>query len=170
MLPDSAQLAEFKRLWQEARICAQTHDEFVQLKNISKETSYRIVAAHDKTPAKWEGHFSCEKKAGAFEASGKCYKCESGYQRNLLSTKCVAPAYEDLKATSASKSATGLIKTDCPKGYFLHQLSGTCYQCPAGYNRTGLMYAFRSKTNSTTSKKNSWRSITRLSIHSYSVG
>jgi hypothetical protein len=108
----------------------------IDLMNTSERMSYRIVGAEDKTPAKWEGHFSCEKKAGGFEVSGKCYKCESGFHRNLLSTKCVAPAHEDLKPISKKASATGLIKTDCPKGYFLHRLSGSCYQCPAGYNRT----------------------------------
>jgi len=107
----------------------------VEIRNTSTKMTYKLVGAEEKTPAKWRGRFSCEKVAGSFEVSGKCYICEKG-KRNLLGASCVVPAHDEFKPVSKKASATGLLRTDCPSGYFLHRLSGTCYSCPSGYNRT----------------------------------
>lgn len=65
---------------------------------------------------------------------GQCRSCPEG--QPTVAGGCEIPAREEFSATTGRRQASGIFKTDCPGGYFLHRLSGVCYQCPSGYNRT----------------------------------
>lgn len=70
-----------------------------------------------------------------------CWSCPSGYTRtidpNVAGGGACRRAGRTLTARATYRgAATGLFKTDCRRGQFLHGLSGRCYSCPSGYGRT----------------------------------
>jgi hypothetical protein len=69
----------------------------------------------------------------------ECYRCPAGYERTVLPLDAMAcergPVVLPARAVKRGRG-TGLIKTDCPKGQFIH-FDRFCYSCPAGYIRTG---------------------------------
>lgn len=69
---------------------------------------------------------------------GECWSCPEGYNRSAAPVEwkdaCVRPAAEKFAPTTKKGSATGLLKANCPGGQFAK--AGSCYACPAGYNRT----------------------------------
>ena len=101
-------------------------------------------------PAKYEGPVThCSKTYPATKThnaafldvgNGSCWQCpKSKPSRTVFpvtSTKaCEKPAHEVFKKASKPKDPTGLIKTDCPPGYFLDIGKRKCYSC-GGYART----------------------------------
>jgi len=116
------------------------------------------VSASEKTdaaagkPGKVVGRADC---GGKYPAKGKlagaflhiwnntCWSCPKGYSRSInpdvaSGGACVKHgAWVHARATKHDK-ATGLLKTDCPRGsrQFWHIGDGYCYSCPRGYIRT----------------------------------
>lgn len=91
--------------------------------------------------AKFMGHV-CPK--GSFHdgiRDGECRKCPTGYKRSVFhvdkNNACHLPARESLVKITRHSRATGLIKTDCPRGQFWDGSTGYCYSCRSGYRRTG---------------------------------
>lgn len=79
------------------------------------------------------GKFSFDSIVG----NDKCrdtYQDETAYY-NLLDRTCYT-CPEDKKPTMSSPNAEDGCKGSCPGGTFEHWLSGKCYNCPDGYNRT----------------------------------
>jgi hypothetical protein len=69
---------------------------------------------------------------------GECWSCPEGYSRTAYPVTSVR-ACERPRLTAKAvrhQRGTGLIKTDCPDGQFLHALNGYCYSCPSGLKRT----------------------------------
>lgn len=82
--------------------------------------------------------------AGSFydpARGGECWSCPKGYKRSAAAVgaknACVIPAKEEFRAISKHNKATGIFKTDCPKGQFWDAIDGYCYSCPSNYKRTG---------------------------------
>lgn len=75
-----------------------------------------------------------------FDPRGECWSCPTGWHRTIFpvtaSNACEKRLQIKHRPVSGKMPATGIIKTDCKTGWFLHGLSGTCYKCPTGYNRT----------------------------------
>jgi hypothetical protein len=72
---------------------------------------------------------------------GECWSCPTGSVQEkghpiTANNACEVPAKTHHSRFVDKHAATGLIKTDCRSGFFLHQLSGVCYRCPSGYKRT----------------------------------
>jgi len=72
---------------------------------------------------------------------GECWSCPKGYKRSAASIRsknaCFVPAKEAFKKINTHKKATGIFKTDCPKGQFWDAKWGKCHSCASGYKRTG---------------------------------
>lgn len=71
---------------------------------------------------------------------GECRKCPSGYKRSAAHVDAknacfIAAGRKHSKVREHSK-ATGLLKTDCPKGQFWDGADGKCHSCPSGYKRS----------------------------------
>ncbi len=81
-----------------------------------------------------------KEKAGCLEGqfwdllTGSCWSCPAGYSRTLFSVEgdsaCEIPAR--LEFTTATRHG----KAGCGPGQFFDLLTGSCWSCPAGYNRT----------------------------------
>jgi neutral ceramidase len=72
---------------------------------------------------------------------GLCYKCPTGYSKNIFRAWNTSNACEksELQVTSASvTNGTGLFGTDCPAGYVFDFGLGKCYKCPDSYAKTIL--------------------------------
>tara|TARA_R110002110_G_scaffold117634_4_gene290682 strand:- start:4451 stop:6727 length:2277 start_codon:yes stop_codon:yes gene_type:complete len=71
---------------------------------------------------------------------GECRKCPAGYKRSAAHVDarnaCFVAARRDHKKVREHGKATGLLKTDCPKGQFWDAADGKCHSCPAGYKRS----------------------------------
>ena len=71
---------------------------------------------------------------------GECWACPKGYDRTVAPVEwkdaCVKKAKTNFKKIKRYKRATGVFKTDCPKGKFWDGIDGYCYSCPKGYKRT----------------------------------
>lgn len=71
---------------------------------------------------------------------GECRTCPAGYKRSVFhidkDTACHRPAAESLVRITRHSKATGLIKTECPRGQFWDGSTGYCYSCKSGYRRT----------------------------------
>jgi hypothetical protein len=69
---------------------------------------------------------------------GECWSCPEGFNRSAAPVEwadaCVKPAGQLFAKTSRQGAATGLLKAKCPSGQFAK--GGSCFSCPAGYNRT----------------------------------
>jgi hypothetical protein len=96
-------------------------------------------------------------------SGGECWKCPEGTNRTVFpvtaNNACQRPAKVERLAVSSKRQATGLLKTDCPKGYFLHQLSGWCYACPSGHART--VFAIDGNQACERTIPTSWHAATR---------
>lgn len=72
---------------------------------------------------------------------GECWSCPNGYKRSLAhidaANACFIPGGEAFRAINRHSRATGVFKTDCPRGQFWDAIDGYCYSCPGGFNRTG---------------------------------
>lgn len=95
----------------------------------------------EMTSAKFQGTV-CPK--GSFfdpTRDGECWSCPSGYNRSVAPVEwadaCVLPAKEEFKKISRHSRATGILRTDCPRGQFWDAIDGYCYSCPSGFGRTG---------------------------------
>jgi len=71
---------------------------------------------------------------------GECRKCPTGYKRSAAHVDAknacfIAAGRKHSKVREHSK-ATGLLKTDCPKGQFWDGADGKCHSCPSGYKRS----------------------------------
>jgi len=71
---------------------------------------------------------------------GSCWQCpKSNPKRTIFSVgsakACEKPAHEVFKKASGPKNPSGILRTNCPKGYFLDIGKGKCYSC-GGYART----------------------------------
>jgi len=82
--------------------------------------------------------------AGSFydpAREGECWSCPTGYKRSAAAVgaknACVIAAKEEFRPIDRHSRATGLLKTDCPRGQFWDASDGYCYSCPSNYNRTG---------------------------------
>lgn len=67
---------------------------------------------------------------------GQCYKCPSGYAKNVFNAWNTSNACEKsaLQTSGADvTSGTGLLGTDCPSGYVFDFGLGKCYKCPTSY-------------------------------------
>jgi neutral ceramidase len=72
---------------------------------------------------------------------GFCYKCPTGYNKNIFNSWNSSNACErsELQTTGANvTSGSGIFGTDCPSGYVFDFGLGMCYRCPSGYNKTIL--------------------------------
>lgn len=85
---------------------------------------------------------STSKHHAAFLDVGKgtCWQCPKSHPSRTVfavdsGKACEKPAREDFKKATGPKTPTGLLRTDCPSGYFLDVLKGKCYSC-GGYART----------------------------------
>jgi hypothetical protein len=69
---------------------------------------------------------------------GECWSCPEGFNRSAAPVEwadaCVKPAGKVFAPTTKKGSATGLLKAKCPNDQFAK--GGSCFSCPAGYNRT----------------------------------
>jgi len=95
----------------------------------------------DAMAARRMGASGCE--SGSFHdprRGGECWRCPDGARRTIFpvtaGNACERPAELRRRPVVDSQPATGLLRTDCRPGYFLHGLSGRCYACPTNYNRT----------------------------------
>ncbi len=94
-------------------------------------------------PAEYIGKFTCPAKyPGSFLDIGRqeCWQCPAATPRRTIFAvnkgwACEKPAREVFKKASGPETPTGLIRTDCRKGYFLDIGRGKCYSCK-GYNRS----------------------------------
>jgi hypothetical protein len=69
----------------------------------------------------------------AIAGHSTCYTCPPYYTHTGPGTlTCTVVKYRPATRTGA---ATGLLKTDCPRGTFWDP-NGNCYTCPTNYNRT----------------------------------
>lgn len=100
-------------------------------------------AAAENKPAEFVKDISC---AGSWPNSfwdigtAACWECpKSAPKRTILPVTggwaCERPAHEVFKRAIGPEKPTGLIGTDCRKGWFLDIGLGKCYSCQ-GYNRT----------------------------------
>lgn len=97
--------------------------------------------ACDTVAASRVGASGCE--SGSFldpRQGGECWRCPDGARRTVFpvtaGNACERPAELRRQPVADSHPATGLLRTDCRPGYFLHGLSGRCYACPTHYHRT----------------------------------
>lgn len=70
-----------------------------------------------------------------------CWSCPEGFDRTAnpdvaSRNACRRPGQTLNRRATYRGNATGILRTDCPSGQFLHGLSGRCYSCPSGYGRT----------------------------------
>jgi hypothetical protein len=69
---------------------------------------------------------------------GECWSCPEGFNRSAAPVEwadaCVKPAGQVFAHTTKQGAAGGLLKAKCPGGQYAK--GGSCYSCPAGYNRT----------------------------------
>ena len=69
---------------------------------------------------------------------GQCYRCPSGYNKNVFQAWNSGSACERIEeqAVGANNTAgTGLFGTDCPSGYVFDFGLGRCYACPSTYSK-----------------------------------
>ena len=91
-------------------------------------------------PATFTGTMGCP--AGSFLDIGRgdCWTCPSATPARTIfpvtsADACERPLGEEFRRATGPKNPTGLIGTDCQKGWFLDIGHGKCYSCE-GYNRT----------------------------------
>ncbi|CAN5247411.1 hypothetical protein BH23VER1_BH23VER1_09290 [soil metagenome] len=67
-------------------------------------------------------------------ANGGCYRCPSGYAKNIFRSWTANDACERTRVvTTSALSATATGGTDCPPGYVYDFILGSCYKCPDNY-------------------------------------
>jgi len=94
----------------------------------------------DETPARLAGASGCLPGSFLDVGLGQCWSCPTAAPNRTVfpvdgPNACEAPAREVFNKASGPKSPTGLLKTDCPRGYFLDIGKGQCYTCN-GANRS----------------------------------
>ncbi len=116
--------------------------------NATKPTTARQSAAAGYKPARRATPSRSARRrtpdrcpAGTFfDPRGECWSCPSGYHRTIFPVTAKNACEKRLqikhRPVAGKMKATGIIKTDCRRGWFLHQLSGVCYRCPSGFKRT----------------------------------
>jgi hypothetical protein len=107
---------------------------------ILPHASYAQVAAPREMPAAHIGTMGCAPGSFLDIGRGECWKCPSATPARTIfpvtaADACERPAYEAFRRAIGPKTPTGLIGTDCQKGWFLDIGRGKCYSCE-GYNRT----------------------------------
>lgn len=130
---------------------------------MSQSFTKSIVNSRAKQVSKFscKGKFPGRKSFGDLTIPG-CWTCNGGARtiHHIKSAKACAPPRQ-WSAVAGRHNATGLFRTDCRSGYFLHGLSGVCYRCPSGYARSvegvnGRRACFRDRN---------WSSATKLGDH-----
>lgn len=93
-------------------------------------------------PATYEGKATCGAKyEGSFLdiGRGECWTCPAGTDRTVMavtsSKACVRQPRVQFKRAAGPRKPTGLLKTDCDRGWFLDIGKGKCYSC-GGWVRT----------------------------------
>ncbi|MGB3626819.1 MAG: hypothetical protein WA989_13375 [Henriciella sp.] len=71
---------------------------------------------------------------------GDCWSCPSSHPKRTIfavdsAQACERPGGREYKRASGPRNPTGIIKTDCPSGYFLDIGLGKCYSC-GGWSRS----------------------------------
>ena len=96
-------------------------------------------------PAMYRGAATCPTKfPGSFHDIGTaaCWKCDSTHPNRTIfpvngARACERRPYEQFRRAGGPENPTGLLKTDCRRGWFLDIGKGKCYTC-SGYNRTAF--------------------------------
>jgi len=87
-------------------------------------------------PAEFKGKAGCPEGQFWDVGTGYCWSCPAGYRRTIFSVEggdaCEVPARSEFS------SATRHGQPGCGPGQFFDLLTGSCWKCPDGYNRTVL--------------------------------
>ena len=110
---------------------------------LTTPNSPAVAQGSSAAPAIASGKATCGAKYnGSFwdPLTNSCWTCPSSAPNrtvfSVTSNKaCEKPAYRAYKRASGPKKPTGLLRTDCQKGWFLDIGLGSCYSCPSGYKR-----------------------------------
>ena len=81
-------------------------------------------------------------------ATGQCFRCPGGFDRNPLVAPnadgaCTQPPREEQRAGVPRGAPTGLLRTDCPRGAILNIADARCYACPSGFAKNNLQTDMR---------------------------
>ena len=84
--------------------------------------------------AEFKGKAGCPDGQFLDIITGYCWSCPAGYNRTLFSidgsTACESPQRSEFSSATRQGAA------GCKSGQFFDLLTGYCWSCPAGYNRT----------------------------------
>lgn len=90
-----------------------------------------------------KGRTCSQKYPGSFLDVGRreCWQCPRSYPSRTVfpvhgPKACERRGGKHFAKAQGPRRGTGLLKTDCPRGWFFDIGRGRCYRCPNGYKRT----------------------------------
>ena len=99
---------------------------------------------------------------------GECWSCPTGYTRSVAPVEwadaCVLAAKTTYSKVSRHARATGVFRTDCPKGQFWDAKDGYCYSCPSGFGRTAAAVDQWNACSKTAAAKTSHATLTGKAV------